>query len=477
MYHSQTHALLQILDKSELTALGKYLQSPFATAKKFIYPLFKILKSQKPGAGKKVEALFARVFPGEAFDQDKWNRALSDLNACILEFLAITHLSADPVLKQQTYIDAFHGRENEKLFLRFTDPVLNNPPGSEAGEMPDSWYLRFITLQRVASYPLTDRMKKIQDPFLDDLEQSLDTYYFISRLQLACNRVSRQHYQRTAHDQAFYSQLLDQSAPLARTGKSALLQLYHALLVLLVRPDASFDSFFDMLCTQAPRLFREEQEYLVRLSINYCIRRNREGHEEALGWYQRLIDWAAAHHLYTDTPMSEETFLNMGILFAKTHDAGGFNSHLEKAGNTLLSDRSEDAVALLKAYWHFYQGEFGPAGTLLNREVDTRHARFALLYHSLNVRNAYEEWQLQSTDRDELERALHNFKDFLHRKEAFFSDALVNSYLALIAFVRKLIQAKIKGVADQAMLLRELNEAQPATADWLRAKIGDLHQG
>lgn len=467
---NQTITLLDLLNDSELADLGKFLQSRFITAKTFMYPLYlKVRKAMKLGTIRP-KTIFTRIFPKKPFNNHKWLKALSDLNACIEEFLVVQEVRNNPGLRQQAAVNAYFRRNNETLFRRAIDAALKTLPGKSASESADGWQLRFRTMKLAYTYPLTNRMKA-PDNLLEELDESIEYYYFISKLQLACNRVTHAQFRNVENGQAPFGQLLGQTEALDHAGKSPLLTLYRALLHLLISKDAPLDPFFTLLKKHRKNVERGELESVVRFAFNYCIRRYREGETRAFGWYQQLFAWADAQGMWSESVV-EEIFLNNGLLIAKSGEEDNFVAFLEKGKRALPPERRDDAVALLYAFRHFHRAEFEKAARLLNGQVDTRHPRYALLYHSLKVRNTYEELLLKNAGPDELERAIKSFKDFLQRD--ILAESLRKNYFNLLWFIRKMKQYDPKHGLSKTQLMEELKEKQPAVREWVIEKIGRL---
>jgi hypothetical protein len=490
-----TISLLNLLSEAEKTALGKYLQSPFFTKKEFLYPLYLELrkaekvtnelstpntvavrnaatakqKIKKPRP-ENLEATFARVFPKGPYNRHKWNKALSDLNGHIEHFVTVRHFLSDQDLYQQARIDALFVKENEPAFQQAVDVVLKSPPKKVAPEKTDAWWLRFKSRKRQITYPLTNRMK-FTATVLEDMEADLDIYYYISKLQLACNRISGAQFLKHASPRENHLRLLEQVKPAVSTGKSPLLCQYYNLLSLLLGTDMDFATFFDALKAQGKYLDRSELETIVRFAFSYCIGRSRQGEERALDWHIDLYTWSHAQGAWTEA-VAEDLFLNMGVLFAKTHKMAEFDSLLKSGTHILPEDRREEAIQLLMACRYFYQDNFDAAQDVLVR-INTRHPRYALLRHSLVVRNAYMLWQSQQIDLEQLVLALSRFNDFLNR-QGLFASALSQSYKELIWFVRRLIQVRQVQNTTKTVLRKEIKKRQPAAHDWIEMVIGSL---
>lgn len=472
MDNTHTAALLSLLNKSELTALGKFLKSPFFTAKKHLALLFAELREAEHWVLQSPQDVFPRLFDGEAFDGHKWNKALSDLNGCIRDFLAIQQFQSDAHLRAKAEVNAFLGRDNAQAFKRAVKAALRYSNDDGTLETADGWQLRFWTLKQSASYALADRMKSVGQ-LLDDMDESVDLYYFISKLQLACIRASSTQVLNIKSNQADYQQLLEQTEQLDQLGKSALLSLYRALLRLLTAPNTQFEPFFALLQHQGPRLGRGELEPVVRLVLNRCIQRYRAGDLKAFDQYRRMFDWTDKQNSWTALSKGEDFFLNDGVMFAKSQDKEGFNEFLEKGKKTLPGKRRNKTVVLLEAYGHFYSGEFREAAILLNR-LDSRHPRFSMRFHSLKARNTYEEWRCSQAAKEELVNALRSFEEFLRRNGSLFATPLRQSYRSLIWFIQKLMRYGEKRALSKKQLQAELQKRQPVAGDWVAAKIDEL---
>lgn len=471
MDNTHTAALLSLLDKSELTALGKFLKSPFFTAKKHLPLLFAELREAGQWTIQSPKDVFPKLFDGEAFDDHKWNKALSDLNSCICDFLAVRQFIAEPQLRAQADVSIFFKRHNKRAFKHAVDTALGNKTKKAKPETAEGWHLRFWTLKYAASYILTDRTKSAGQ-LLNNMGESIDLYYFISKLQLACNHASSAQVLNLKSDQAAYQQLLEQTEGLEQSGKSAMLILYRALLRLLTTPEPQFEPFFALLQHQGPRLERGELESVVRLALNFCIHRYHAGKAEAFEQYRQVFNWADGQQTWTVSATAEDCFLNDGVMFAKSRDVEGFEAFLEKGKNALPKRQRKRTVLLLRAHWHFYQAEFSAATLLLN-QWDSRHPRHSLRFHTLKVCNTYEEWRREQVESNDLERALRSFKEFLQHTD-LFSKYKRQSYRNLIWFIQKMAQHGQKRGLSKEQLQAELEKRQLAAPDWVAAKIGEL---
>lgn len=467
----RTISLLEVLSTPERTRFGKYLKSPFFTNKSHLYPLFLELRDAEPSVAQNPTKCFSKVFLGELFDRHKWNKALSDLNACIEDFLAISHLQANQDLYHQALVSACAEHLNEPVLRRVVGAVLDQlPSSSEALEQVDRWHLRFWSRKQVLTHPATNRMK-LGETALDALERDLDTYYFINKTQIICNRVSGIRFLNWTGTLDASQQWLEIVRIAASERSSLLLKAYCEVLRLLLDSNFALSEFFVTLRLYGPCLHPDELRDIVRLVFNECIHRQRNGDGEVFHWHLEIYLWSNEQGLWTASK-GEELYLNIGVLLIKANMPIEFNQHLSVGREIITTERSEQAKILLQACWEHYRGNYAEAQILLGF-VDSRHPRYALLRHSIAVRNAYMLWQRDELDLDMVQHALGGFDDFL-RYQKLFSKSFCQSYKNLIWFVRKFLQNDPNRKFDKAWLQQEVKNRRPAASEWVKATLDNL---
>jgi hypothetical protein len=465
-------SLLCLLSKSELTAFGKYLKSPFFSNKKHLPVLFDTLRNAGARVAEAPEVAYGRVFPGEPFDQHRWNKALSDLNACIRDFLAVRHFQAHPDFYRLAEVAALAASDNDVPFRRAARAVLDEAPGRSAPDRTEAWWLRLQVYKSVMTHPRTDRMKGVEAA-LDNMESHIDTYYYVYKLQIACNRLTAGRVltwsDGTPED---FSRLLSEAERVALRSGSPLLRLYCRLTSLLTDSGAHFTDFYQALEQDGPALDNKELWTIVYVALNRYIALLHRNPSESFGRFTELFAFASRHRLFGG-PLWEDAFLNFGVSFARLGDKVNFDHLMRMESGLLPTERRDDALVLISAYWHFYNQDYDKAQEQLVF-MGTRHPRYVLMLHLLSVRNTY---MLSVSDPefdiDQVERALKGFGDFLKR-QSVFSKAFCKPFADLIWFIRKMCALRMKRGVRKEDLVAELEKRQPAAVDWLRLLIGQL---
>ncbi|MEQ1744361.1 MAG: hypothetical protein ABMA02_02965 [Saprospiraceae bacterium] len=466
----RTISLLNLLSQAELTSLGKYLKSPFFTEKPYLHSLFDKLRQAGQSVAEWPDYRRARLFPKGTFTGKKWNNALSDLNACIEEFLVVNHLLADRDLYNQALVKAYSERLNDPVLQRSVSTIIERVSGKEAPEQMDTWHLRFWSRKRALTHPLTNRIK-LGVATIDALEQDLDTYYYISKTQLMCNRVSGIKLFGWPTEQDAPMQWLETVRRAANENPSPLLKVYCDLLGLLLGAGVDLPAFFTTLRHHAPRLHRDELQDIVRMAFNACIYRQRKGEKGTFDWHLAIYNWSIGQGLGAG-PQAEEEYLNIGVLLAKSHRHAEFENHMNVGKEIIPADRLEQAKTLLKACWEFSQGNYSDAQVKIS-QITSRHLRYTLSRHSLAVRNSYMLFLDGAINLSVVKHALDSFDEFLKNK-SLFSDSFRQSHQGLIWFVREFIQPDTVQKKSKKYLLQEINIRQPANSDWVMAVLDRL---
>lgn len=468
----RTISLLEMLSGSELTRLGKYLKSPFFTNKKHLYSLFAELRRAGRSAAQNPAAHFAKVFSGKPFDEHKWNKALSDLNACIEDFFVVSHVKANQDSYRQALISASFEHLDEPALQRavrtvFEDLTLPNTP-----EHVDRLHLRFWSRKQELTHPLTDRIK-LGINALDELEQNLDIYYYVSKIQITCNRVAGIKIRNWTGDMNHIQKWLEGVRIKLSQYPSALLKVYCDLLGLQLDAQVGLSDFFSILQQHGPYLHPDELRDVIRIAFNECTYRQRNGDTKAFHWHLEMFKWSNAQGLW-DAPGAEEIYLNTGMLFARANMLTEFNRHLGAGQEILPTERKEEANTLLSAYWDFTRSDYAKTEVKLNKII-TRHPRYVLLRHSIAVRNACMLFQQGAMNDDAVERVLITFNNFLRYPKNPFSKDVRQPYHNLIGFIRRIIQAASdqKGVT-KASLRQYIHMNPPAARDWVEAFMATL---
>lgn len=462
---SQT--LLQSLSKSEITQLKKYLKSPIFTQKTHLLKLLNELLKTPQEALIVPEKLFKLTFGTTVkHNQHQLNKALSELNGHIEDLLALLHLNKNRVTYLLALLEDAHQREQSNIFNKCSQELLKQPTGDKYGERSTQWWTQFQTRKLRLTYPNQDRMKVDMTDF-HQMEEDLDVHYLLNKIQLACNQISRDEILHATDKKNNYKDLLAQVEPLNAKNKSTLLQLYYELLKLFLG-QTSLHTLFESLQKNVNHVHKPEIEIIIRFTFNYAIAQTRRGDTNALNLFLQIYDWASTENIWQQS-ISEDIFLNLGVLFAKTGDTTNFDKLLNAVNIPVHPMRQVDAIQLLRAYFYFYQKDYTKANRSL-LTVNTRHLRYSLLRHSMVIRNTYMLFLQKSDNLQGVLDALTKCRDFFARQTKF-SQKIKKSYLDLADCIELLSKAQLQPDFSLDALKKEVMKKTPAAAEWVKQMI------
>jgi hypothetical protein len=472
---SRTIFLLKTIPKTELTAFGKFLQSPFFTQKTYLFDLFQEIIRHKQGFEAIIsdqEKLFSKLFPKTTFNETKWKKILSDLNQLIEMFLAVRRLQDDENLKKAALVDAYFDQAQEAFFDKELNYHLRALTTSD--DSVERWHQQYWTAKKYFSYPHTDRTKDESD-LVQKLDLYLDVYYWVAKLQLACNKAIRANFLSEPENITLSNWLLEHTQGYSYQ-LTPLLVLYRDLLKLLIHLDAdAFLKYIEYLKKNLSHIESGEQETLVRYALSMCIRLSRMGEKLALQWYAEILNWSLETGIGSVT-LNVDTFVNHGLVFLQNNAYPDFHQFLKTNLDKLPEDRKEDTAFLLMAFFYFRQKDYKNVQANLLR-ISTRNVRFTYRIQSLLIRNTYHLVQNEQENRSELKRILKNYEDYFKGKHEDFSKEFIQQFLELGFFIQQLeafTNESSKKNWSLAQFQLEIEQRQPACRDWIEAQLAAL---
>ena len=120
MLNSKLITLLQSLDRTQWTRLGKFIQSPFFNESQELIRLFELLDNHfKTHREKQLSKtlIWNHLFPNRSYKDDFFRRICSDLTKQIEHFLAYSLFTEDHLTEQITLLDALNRPQLNKHFV------------------------------------------------------------------------------------------------------------------------------------------------------------------------------------------------------------------------------------------------------------------------------------------------------------------------------------------------------------------------
>ncbi|HKK77169.1 MAG TPA: hypothetical protein VJ953_18965 [Saprospiraceae bacterium] len=454
--------LLQKLSEGEGLALRLYLQSPYFNQDARALALFEALYRYAPDQWSVLPeklAFFRKEWPTERWDNKKTDYLMSQLNKLAEHFLAIEQVQGQAALLDIYLLDALSQKGLRKAFRQIQQQWIRQQAKQALHDKHGFFLqLRFEQIQE-ADFGRTRQRK--DDRTIERHTQSLDRYYYASRLSLACNMLDRQAILNTQYE----IQLTDDWLVHLRQYRffeEPLIEMYYTIYQALLHEadESHFRQLKTHLQANTVVLSLAALSEIYLLTINYCARKIRSGKteyiQEAFAIYKAGIQNRA---LYQEGYLSPWTFTNVVKLSLRLRDYSWTESFIEQYQDQLPPEFRENAVQYNRADLYYYTTRFAEAQEALSK-VEYTDPNFYLGARELLAKIYYETGEEES-----LLSMIASFTMFLKRNKKLANN-LKQPYLN---FCRLLLKIVRRSRRDLATLEQELAETPLlASRAWLQ---------
>jgi len=458
--------LWQALAPSEHRALLKFLDSPAHNQRADVRALAAFLVATPPAEWGSLDkkAVFESVFPGETYDNLRFNHTCSFLVQRIEAYLAWQEMEHDEKWRQWLLCRSLRRRGMNEHFLRRTESSIQSLE-SQPLRNAEHHLVRFLLeSERYQHRVLHERETPTG---LARVTEPLDRFFTLENLRWAGTALSLQarygaqnllpfsapvlHYARAAHAE---------QAPevvLMRLGYEALQD---------VENEENFRQLKALIAEKGELFSPAETRDLYLLAINFCLRRHNRGERpaytrEALLLYRDALERGL---LFENGLLQKFTFNNILRLACIGGERAWARDFLEKYRSHLPEDDRENTYRFNLASWHYLGGDYAQVPALL-QTFDFADRDTQLGARQMLLRSYFElqEWQA-------LDSLLRSFYSFLRRRHDIGYQRLM--YLNLIKFTRKLMSGPPSRRKAAQLAERIRAEAYVAEREWLLEKVG-----
>jgi hypothetical protein len=472
MKNSRLHELLSKLSASELTALGKYLNSPFFNQRTDVRVLFEYYKTHKDshsGRALDDQAVWEALFPEEAYNEKQYRYLRSFLHRAIQDFLVhrdVANLSELAYFTRLTRLLRQRGLEQQAgTALKKAGKALHLSPLRNIDFCEEAYQYH---AQR---YESEARQRRAAASSFQDMAEASDMHFVANKLRQGCTA----HVYRAITEADYKLEMLAESLALVeRKGWQQIpaIGLYYYAYRALTESDARhwFEQFRTAMNHHFQQFTRAEMRDLYTLAVNYCIRQINTRQEKT----QQALFLQQVFEIYQEG-LDKGVFMEEGVLSRFTYNnianAGmglkafeWVESFLNSYRKALEPAHQESAYAFNLASLHFRRSNYGEVLKLLTQ------TEFQDLLHQLDARRMLLRSYYELDELTALDSLLDSFHIFLRRRRDI--GYLRQNYLNLIRLTRKLLQTPAHDKGSLASLKQEVLSCKSlAERDWLLEKL------
>ena len=356
--------ILKTFSRKEWREFSKFVESPYFNTDKHCIRLLQILKRE---FAKKDEFQLSRTRLEKLFsknntaDASLLNVKLSLLTRLAEEFLIQHHLKSKNLYRKHLLLEEFHQRGLSNHFERAYNKKEVFVFGVPQKISPEFYGNKMLVEYSFAKHITTYKKKIGVRENLQEVNDSLDIYYFLKKIDLFTSIIPIENMYDKSYDNSAF-ELLETLIQLPRYANHPVLQVYYAAFQMIrFRDDTSYyRKFWDLLETNSQLIEAFSLYRLCSMCANYCIQKMVAGHIDfQQGMYEvyRMIDEEGLFLL--------EEYVDVGLLRNSVEIASIIGEIewasyiLEKYKNKITPDVQEPVYMYCRSLLSFYQKKYG----------------------------------------------------------------------------------------------------------------------
>jgi len=421
-----------------------------------LYPVFKDDALDK-------HFVFKHCFGKKPYNDKKLRYLVTDLTRCCDSYMAFNNLQKQEDLKQNLLAKTYAERNCEKAYNGIVQ--LSRKQEKDAGLRDAAFYYsRFETEFTHMEYATANSQRK-EESNITEVNDSLDKFYLIKKLQLLCevqnvkNVLSRQHHVQMRDE------ILEHLEKYTYPDVPAI-GIYHNILMTLTqdRGDVHFKQLQKLVLKHGSSFSPSELRDMYQYVLNYCIKKINTGHTD----YQRILFetykiMLEKNVLLVKNRLSQWDYKNVVTISLRLSEFSWCHKFINGYRDRIAAKDRGNAYNYNIAFWHFYKKEYSKTLHLLQQ------VNFTDLYYQLDSRVIILKIYVEQEEDESLFYHLSAFRTFLNRNR-LVSDYQRLTYKNLIKYTTRLVRAA--GNKKKILELRKeiLENKQVADLQWLLRK-------
>lgn len=477
MQKSQLLTLLKSLSKDEFRRFYKFVKSPWFNTNPGVVHLYEYLRSYYPrfDSPKLTKKLaFQKIYPDEAYLDTRMRTLMSALKKLVHSYLVELALEEDPVLKQNTLLEAVSKRDLYPLFTQLSGDLLQAIDLKSQRDM-DYYDAKMRWHQGLFFHPQTSKYS-LEHHHLQETVKNLDQFYLLAKLRFALEIANRKKFLAVDFENFMLPEILDKINEPELLKNYPVVGLYKDILSL--HEYGQNDKLLEQVKAQLEQyahLFSTSQLQVILTNlINHSIQVYNTGIQEYLNHQFELYEFSIKRNLLLiDGRISDTAFTNIvviGSILKKFEWVEAFIVQHTPYLDTVISDQAQK---LGEAYLYYHQGNYDETIRKL-MDVPFVEVTYGFRARGLLLRTYFECMLVDENYYDLLMSHLASFRKYLKRNPTIGENRKL-AYTNLISLTHRLTTILIEKFADKDMLynLKEKakNSSPVITKAWIVKKI------
>lgn len=474
MHGKRAKTLMGTMDSKELRAFGTWWRNKQGRKIPYAYRLFDLLRNSRHKAKEEVE-LWDRIKEGVPYDEDLMRKYHHQILKEMAGFLPHHELTENEVLQGVLLLSSYNKRRQHSLFARtykWVENCLQKKQKDSGGYDSEDYYLKFC-LAKEQQQHLVRTDPQVGKRYLSVMQQSLDSWWIIQRLIIACGVLSAGQMRTNEEQDPFMSHILHYVDTTSELRNIDLLMTYRMLYAYL-SGESDIDRVLEEVDRRKGQLPQSERMMVFVLLVNALIPYvNQQGlNRKYVEAVSLVYQWGIAEELLIEGgKIAAQHVKNQVSILLKLDEPVMAQAFLNTYIGRVPQTRQEYALAINQARIDFHVGNFDSVRRHLRSLTFPRieheiSARILLFQADYELSKETDQWEETAAN---LISQLHNLRKMLRRHEEL-SVRHRDPFLNRISFFQKLLKAKQP--RHLLALILEINTCQSLDdPSWLLAKI------
>lgn len=453
------------LNEEEHRLLKKWVLSPLHVSSRDIRIFFDFLYSRKviSDVSTKKERVFSYIFPNQDYDDNRLRNLLHQALIQLEEFVGYFDTVLGDIETDISICEALSRRKTTSgLRLRISklEKKMEVSPERSA-----AFHQQRMRLEEV-KYELAGTDKRMEENNLPGLFSHLSASFAIQTLRYACAAASHKSLSQHEYQIPLLRAILDNVSLPVWKNESAL-QIYASAFLAVSEGDKDqLASLIELLPIHRQLFSPKEQQDLLLMAINACIRQINSGNEEflqkALSLYRLGL---STKILFDNAQLSRFHYKNIVSIALKSQEYKWTRTFIQDYAAHLDLQFRDSYVSFNLARLHFTSREYRLARQQL------RNVEYDDIFFNLGAKMMLLKMAWESDELEEVESSLASFRKFVKRRTdlGYHRDL----YLNFLSFINRMIHLGPNDHEAKVRLKVEVKEATSlAEKQWLIQQLG-----
>ena len=457
--------LIQSFRKAELREAQKFVDSPFFNQREDLKILFAYL-SECVSALQVIpsrQQVFAHLFPGENYNDQKLRLLLSYLLRLLEQFLQVKGCLEAPLHTSHFLLAAYRQKNLPGHFAKAFKSIRHK---LDKHQLKHPEYFLANYLLEYEHYQLLSKGSRTGEQNLQELENHLHTSFLSMKLRQACFLMAHQAVYNTDYELGMLDEVLAEAKTEKYLRIPAIAVYYYCYQTLyLPEGEQFFQDFKAQLIQNIPFFPKREMRDLFLLAINFCIRKINENRKAYLGEALELYKQGLNNDLLIENKqISRFTYTNIVGVALRMRETEWVDWFIHAYRKCLESSRQEVTYSLCAARLEYVRRNYRKA-LLYLQKADYKDLINHMVARILQLKIFYE-----LEEYDLLESHLKNMQDFIRRNKKVGYHQ--QNYRNIIRLTRKLLRSNPYDKSAVRQLQESIEHANPLTEkEWLLEQL------